>query len=161
MIWYRDVVIVLLVLSVVAVSGVVEWHRSNIGCEVGQYGPNVKFETAFDATNETVTVSHAGGDQLSPKDDEGTIALFVTITDADTGTKERIMWMNKKIGDPPIKTGATLQIGQSETEITLSPGDVVRVWWRGNIGYHWPLWCYNQGKGNHLVGKAQISSSGN
>jgi len=71
------------------------------------------------------------------------------------------MWMNEEIGDPPIKEGDALQIEQSETEITLSPGDEVRVWWRGNIGYHWPFWCYNQGVGNHVLGISQISSSDN
>lgn len=54
------------------------------------YTPTVAFDISWHPENNTVDVYHVGGDSLSPNDDEGTVGLFVTITDDNSGNTNRI-----------------------------------------------------------------------
>lgn len=130
---------------------------SQLGCPPVSYTPQTAYDIQWDAQNEAVTVRHAGGDAIGPNDDQGTVALFVTITYADTGVEERVTWVNESTGGQAVKEGDTLRIAQSSTDGALSPGDRVRVWWRGDIGHPQPFWCFNQGVGNHLMADQNIS----
>lgn len=151
------IVIFLLVVGVGA-NVVIGEVVGSLGCPPVSYSPTVGFDVGWDGANETVTVRHAGGDELAPGDDHGTVALFVSITDAETGAESRITWINESAGRPPVEEGDMLRIEQSGTGSALSPGDRVRVLWRGDIGYHHPFWCFDQGVGTHLIGEQRISS---
>lgn len=126
-------------------------------CDMAYYGPSASFDVEWDATNETLTVTHLGGDAFTSGGDLPTSALFVTITDYDREAAERVVWLNESVGDPPIKDGDVLKIGQSSTEIAL-PGNVVNVLWRGTVGYRWPLWCSPQGKATYKIGRENMQS---
>lgn len=129
-------------------------------CSLVYYGPSASFDAEWYAANETLTVTHLGGDMITSGGDLPTIALFVTITDYHSEVEEeRVVWLNESVGDPPIEEGDVLKIRQSSTEITL-PGNVVNVLWRGKVGYHWPLWCSPQGKATYKIGREKLQSSG-
>lgn len=147
-------VVVLLVIS--SLVGLAHIQRQR-GCEAVSYVPGANWNTTWDSKTETLTVIHGGGDEFALNDDEGTIALFVRLTDTDTGNTEKIVWLNESVGNPPVKTGDTVRITQSETTMALAPGDSVHIVWRGNIGYpQLEFWCYNPGVGNHVIGIERI-----
>lgn len=147
MVRYKILLAVLLLAIVVVPFGL----QAAPSCPMGTYTPTVRFDVKWDSATETVSITHAGGDELSPSDDHGTISLFVMVVDDGTEREEQLMWMNQNAGEPPVRMGDSFTIQQSQTNIVLSPGDEIRVIWRGNIGYHWPPWCFNQGVGNHVV----------
>lgn len=159
------VVLVLFFLLMVGTPFAVGEFIRHTGCPAVSYVPQVNFDAEWDAEDETLVVRHGGGDALSPDDNQGTVKLFVTITDAETGAEQRVTWfkpggyLRKSIGNPPVEDGDALTINQSATGFVLSPGDTVRVWWRGDIGYPQPFWCFDQGVGNHLLAKQNISSN--
>lgn len=128
-------------------------------CDMAYYGPLASFDAAWNATNETLTVTHLGGDAFILRGDLPTLALFVTITDYAREEVERVVWLNESVGDPPIEDGDVLKIRQSSTEIAL-PGNVVNVLWRGTVGYRWPLWCSPQGEATYKIGRETMQSQG-
>lgn len=149
-------------LVIFSISAVVGGFIERSGCPPTSYTPTVAFDITWHPENNTVDVYHVGGDSLSPNDDEGTVALFITIRDDKSGNSNRITWfdsggiLREKVGVPPVTEGDAFSVHESDVPFTLSGGDLVRVLWRGNIGHPQPFWCFNQGVGNHLLGEKTL-----
>ncbi|MBX0285992.1 type IV pilin [Haloarcula salinisoli] len=124
------------VLAVAAFAGLVVGP----GADFRTAAPSADFEGSYNNTTGTVTVTHAGGDDLTGE------SVVVVVTDADGDTTTRLLWANEStlpvtegdsfaVDDPLADTdgdGNYLD-GDGSVGFYLEPGDTVAVVWTGRL----------------------------
>jgi FlaG/FlaF family flagellin (archaellin) len=105
--------------------------------------PSVDIEGEYNATAGTVTLTHAGGDELTAR---STTRLAVHVTDADTDATTRLTWANES--SLPLGSGATFTVddprvdsngdrnfldGDASVGFFFDDGDTVEVVWTGRL----------------------------
>lgn len=113
--------LILVVLAVVFYQGL---HFTPFAC-----GPRAKILHDYDAENETLALTHAGGDRLQPHG-----RVVVALTDNQTGRVETALWLqnDSESGIGPADTlRITGQRNATATTVTFSldSKDHVRVLW--------------------------------
>jgi len=100
--------------------------------------PTADFEGSYDNATGTVTVTHAGGDDLTGD------AVAVVVTDADTNATTRLLWANEStlpltegdsiaVDDPRVDANddGNYLDGDASVGFYLESGDTVDVVWTG------------------------------
>jgi Protein of unknown function (DUF1628). len=106
--------------------------------------PTVAIEGSYDAGTGTVTVTHAGGDELT---DRSTNQLALVATDADRNTTTRLTWATESsrlpvtegdaitVDDPRVDSdddGNYLD-GDRSVGFVFDSGDTIAVVWTGRL----------------------------
>jgi len=124
------------VLVTVALAGLVVGP----GADFRTAAPTSEFEGSYDNATGTVTVTHAGGDQLTGQ----SVALVVTDVDANTTT--RLVWANEStlpvaegdsfaVDDPRVDANGDGNYLDADGSVGfyLESGDTVDVVWTGRL----------------------------
>ena len=106
--------------------------------------PDLTVEGSYDAANGSVTLTHAGGEDLTAT---STHAVVVAVTDADTDETTRLTWASNESG-LPLSEGDSFTVddpsvdsdgdgnyldGDGSVGFYLEPGDEVAVVWTGRL----------------------------
>ncbi|MDS0258034.1 type IV pilin N-terminal domain-containing protein [Haloarcula sp. S1CR25-12] len=123
--------------AVLAVAGFVALAVGP-GAQFRTATPTADFEATYDNSTGAVTVSHAGGDDLTGE------SVAVVVTDADGGTTTRLLWANGStlpvtegdsvtVDDPRVDTDGDGNYLDADGSVGfyLEPGDTVDVVWTG------------------------------
>jgi len=128
------------VLAVAALAGLVVGP----GADFRTAAPSADFEGSYDNATGTVTVTHAGGDDLTRG---STQSVAVVVTDADNDTTTRLLWANESRG-LPVSEGDSFAIDDPSVDADgdgdyldadgsvgfyLESGDTVDVVWVGRL----------------------------
>lgn len=131
---------VLAALAMAALAGLVVGP----GADYRTATPSVTFDGSFDAADGSVTLTHAGGDELTQR---STTALTVVVTDADTNATTRLTWADETSG-LPLSEGDSFTVddprvdsdgdgnyldGDASVGFYLDDGDEVAVVWTGRL----------------------------
>ena len=124
------------VLVVAALAGLVVGP----GAEFRTAAPAADFAGSYDNATGTVTVTHAGGDELTGE------AVALVVTDADTDSTSRLLWANESTF--PVTEGDSFSVDDPRVDANddgnyldadgsvgfyLEPGDTVDVVWTGRL----------------------------
>lgn len=105
--------------------------------------PSVDVEGSYNTTTGAVTLTHAGGDELTSR---STTRLAVHVTDADTDATTRLTWANES--SLPVSEGASFTVddprvdsngdrnfldGDASVGFLFDSGDTVEVVWTGRL----------------------------
>lgn len=136
----RVAVWALAVLAVVALAALVVGPAA----EYRTAAPSVGIEGSYDASTGTVTVTHAGGDELTARS-TGRLALVATDTDRSATT--RLTWATESDG-LPVSEGDLITVddprvdsnddgnyldGDTSVGFMFDSGDTVAVVWTGRL----------------------------
>lgn len=128
------------VLVAVALAGLVVGP----GADFRTAAPSADFEGSYDNTTGTVTVTHAGGDELAGG---STQSVALVVTDADNDTTTRLSWANESSG-LPVSEGDSFAVDDPRVDANddgnyldadgsvgfyLEQGDTVEVVWTGRL----------------------------
>jgi hypothetical protein len=136
----RVVVWILAVLAFAALSALVVGPAA----EYRTATPTVEIEGSYDASTGTVTVTHAGGDDLTAR---STTRLALVATDADRNATTRLTWADES-GGLPLSEGDSITVddprvdsdsdgnyldGDRSVGFVFDSGDTVSVVWTGRL----------------------------
>jgi len=114
------------------------------GAEYRTATPSVSIDGSYDAADGSVTLTHAGGDELTQR---STTELAVVVTDADTSETTRRTWADEEQGFP-LSEGDAFTVddprvdsdgdgnyldGDGSVGFYLEDGDTVEVVWSGRL----------------------------
>lgn len=114
------------------------------GAEYRTATPTVTVDGSYDAADGSVTLTHAGGDELTRR---STSELAVVVTDADENATTRLTWADDDSG-LPLTEGDTFTVddprvdsngdgnfldGDGSVGFYLEAGDTVEVVWTGRL----------------------------
>lgn len=129
----------LAVLAVVALAGLVVGPGSDLRTSA----PELAVDGAFDAETGTVTLTHAGGDQLTGT---ATDRLAVVATDTDRNATATVVWANEStlpvgegdrfvVDDPRVDSDGDgdFHDGDATVGFHFEAGDTVAVVWTGRL----------------------------
>ena len=106
--------------------------------------PSIDVAGEYNASTGTVTLTHAGGDDLTAR---STTRLAVHVTDANRNTTTRLSWANESAG-LPVGEGDSMTVddpradsdgdgnvldGDRSVGFFLDDGDTVEVVWTGRL----------------------------
>jgi len=127
------------VLVAVALAGLVVGP----GADFRTAAPSADFEGSYDNATGTVTVTHAGGDNLAGG---STQSVALLVTDADTDSTTRLLWANEStlpvtasdsfaVDDPSVDADDDGNYLDADGSVGfyLEPGDTVEVVWTGRL----------------------------
>jgi len=130
---------VLAALAVAALAGLVVGP----GADYRTAAPSVEIDSSYDASTGTVTLTHAGGEELSPR---STTRLTVHVTDADRNATTRLTWANEStlpvsegdsvtVDDPRVDSNGDGNFldGDGSVGFLFDDGDTVEVVWTGRL----------------------------
>ncbi len=114
------------------------------GAEFQTATPTADFEGSYEESTGTVTVTHAGGDDLT---DGNSQSVMVVAADADNDTTTHRHWANESRGfpitegdsfavdDPRIDTDGDGNYLDADGSVGfyLEPGDTIEVVWTGRL----------------------------
>ena len=124
------------VLAVAALAGLVVGP----GADFRTAAPSADFEGSYDNATGTVTVTHAGGDDLTGD------SVALVVTDADTNETTRLLWGNEST--LPVAEGDSFAVDDPRVDANddgnyldadgsvgfyLESGDTVDVVWTGRL----------------------------
>ncbi|MFC6756015.1 type IV pilin N-terminal domain-containing protein [Halomicroarcula sp. GCM10025894] len=124
------------VLAVAALAGLVVGP----GADLRTAAPSADFEGSYDNATGAVTVTHAGGDDLTGE------SVALAVTDADNDTTTRLLWANEStlpvtegdsvtVDDPRVDSNGDGNYLDADRSVGfyLEPGDTVDVVWTGRL----------------------------
>ncbi len=124
------------VLAVAALAGLVVGP----GADLRTAAPSADFEGSYDNATGAVTVTHAGGDDLTGE------SVALVVTDADNDTTTRLLWANEStlpvtegdsvtVDDPRVDSNGDGNYLDADRSVGfyLEPGDTVDVVWTGRL----------------------------
>lgn len=106
--------------------------------------PSVDIEGSYDASTGTITVTHAGGDELTSR---STTRLALVATDADRNATTRLTWADES-GGLPLAQGDSVTVddprvdsdddgnfldGDRSVGFVFDAGDTIEVVWTGRL----------------------------
>jgi FlaG/FlaF family flagellin (archaellin) len=105
--------------------------------------PSVEVEGSYNTATGTVTLTHAGGDELTSR---STTRLAVHVTDADTDATTRLTWATESslpvsegvsftVDDPRVDSNGDGDYLDADRSVGfyLEPGDTVEIVWTGRL----------------------------
>jgi FlaG/FlaF family flagellin (archaellin) len=130
------------VLAILAVAGLAALVVGP-GAEYRTATPDVSFEGNYNASTGAVTLTHAGGAELTG---QSTTRLSVAVTDADTNATTRLTWANDStlpvgegdsftVDDPTVDSNDDRNVldGDGSVGFRFQTGDTVEVVWTGRL----------------------------
>jgi hypothetical protein len=128
---------VMIAAAVVAVSGLIAFYGSYYlymgpahPCHESLVAEQPAVEFEFESQrSDAVTITHAGGETIDPV---GGQMLLVEFTDAETGTREEVVWVDESTGNE-VGLGDNRTLREERlSNVSVTNGDRVRVLWQEN-----------------------------